>query len=191
MLLLLAFALASVPFLTVSAAFHHRYDAKYHPLSRRNPCNGLGFPQIELYKDYTEPLCPAPKHLDGQGNCQDSGNTEQDCASFCQLTTTYVWARESPFFKSECHYPMRCDLRETDSTKWSLDGYVAGLAKFEKALEAGITGGLGSAWGRTKAHTWSITPPAGECGYFTWVPITKRTCWMTLTNLYLQRHSNQ
>ncbi|KAL1853214.1 hypothetical protein Daus18300_011862 [Diaporthe australafricana] len=179
MLILLIFALVTLPFLALLALLRPS-EPTHHSLSKRNPCDGIGFPQIELYKDYTEPMCPAPNHLDDQGNCEDFDNTKQDCASFCQLTTTYVWARESPFFGSECHYPMRCKLRVTDSTKWSLDGFVAADAQFEKALGVGITGGLGSSWGHINGHLWSITPQPGECGYFTWVPVTKRT-WTSVT----------
>lgn len=176
MIVLLVFALAALPHLALSGIIHHhQHEAETHPLTRRNPCDGLDYPQISLYEDYSEPLCPAPKHLDDQGACEDSGDPQHDCASFCQLTTTYVWARESPFYRSGCHYPMRCQLRETDSTEWSLDGYISGNAEFQKAIDVGITGGIGSSLGRTSGHSWSFTPQPGECGYFTWVPISKRT----------------
>lgn len=176
MIVFLVFALAALPHLALSGIIHHhQHEAETHPLTRRNPCDGLDYPQFSLYEDYSEPLCPAPKHLDDQGACEDSGDPQHDCASFCQLTTTYVWARESPFYRSGCHYPMRCQLRETDSTEWSLDGYISGNAEFQKAIDVGITGGLGSSLGRTSGHSWSLTPQPEECGYFTWVPITKRT----------------
>ncbi|KAJ0118227.1 hypothetical protein J7T55_009010 [Diaporthe amygdali] len=179
--MLVLFALASLPFLAVSKITRDQFEIQARVLVGRNPCDGLNYSHITLYEDYSEPLCPAPKHLDAQGECEDYANAEQDCASFCQLTTTYIWGRESPFFKSECHYPMRCELRETDSTMWTLEGYIAGDVQFRKALEAGITGGVGSSSGHAKDHSWSITPLLGECGYFTWVPITKRTCG-TLTS---------
>lgn len=177
MLVLLIFAFATLLSLALSRISHHQSQAETHSLTRRNPCDGLEYPQITLYEDYSEPLCPAPKHLDDQGACEDSGDPQQDCASFCQLTTTYVWAQESPFFRSECHYPMLCELREADSTKWSLEvyRYIAGNIRFRKALDDGITGGIGPSWGQTKGHSWSTTPLPGECGYFTWVPVTKRT----------------
>ncbi|KAH8783219.1 hypothetical protein F5883DRAFT_637477 [Diaporthe sp. PMI_573] len=136
-----------------------------------------------MYEDYTEPLCPAPKHLDHQGACDGSRDTQQDCSSFCQLTTTYVWASESPLFRSECHYPMRCEPRETDSTEWFVDGYISGNAQFQKAIDAGITGGIGSSSGRAIGHSWSVTPAPGECGYFTWVPVVKRTCGIVTSSL--------
>lgn len=175
MLVFLTFAWLASPLLALSRDLRHHPEAETHPLTRRNPCDGLDFPQVAMYEDYSEPVCPAPKHLDGQGACEGSGDPQQDCASFCQLTTTYVWAREAPFLGSECHYPMRCELREADSTRWSLEGYIAGSVQFQKALEVGITGGTGSSWGQTKGHSWSITPLPGECGYFTWVPVAKRT----------------
>lgn len=101
MLILLISVFATLPFLALSRAarilHHHQPEAETRPLARRNPCDGLDYPQISLYEDYSAPLCPAPKHLDDQGACEDSGDPQTDCASFCQLTTTYVWARESPF----------------------------------------------------------------------------------------------
>lgn len=175
MLVCLILTFTTFPLLALSTALRHRPEDETHFFARRNPCDGLEYPQITLYEDYSEPLCPAPKHLDDQGACEDSGDPRQDCSSFCQLTTTYVWARESPFFRSECHYPMRCELRETDSTEWSVDGYISGSPQFQKAIDAGITGGIGSSSGRAIGHSWFIKPAPGECGYFTWVPVVKRT----------------
>lgn len=175
MLVCLILTSTTFPLLAMSTALRHRLEDETHFLARRNPCDGLDYPQITLYEDYSEPLCRAPKHLDDQGACEGSGDPQQDCSSFCQLTTTYVWARESPFFRSECHYPMRCELRETDSTEWSVDGYISGSPQFQKAIDAGVTGGIGSSSGRATGHSWSIKPAPDECGYFTWVPVVKRT----------------
>jgi hypothetical protein len=177
-LMYLIFAVTAFPFLAPSIVLRHQPESETLFLARRNPCDGLDYPQIAMYEDYTEPLCPAPKHLDHQGACDGFRDPQQDCSSFCQLTTTYVWARESPLFRSECHYPMRCEPRETDSTEWFVDGYISGNAQFQKAIDAGITGGIGSSSGRAIGHSWSVTPAPGECGYFTWVPVVKRTWWV-------------
>lgn len=68
---------------------------------------------------------------------------------------------------------MRCSISESHSV--SVTSSVSSGAKVQwgKALKAGVSGGwswgTSTGWGRT----YDIDMKAGECGYFTFIPIHK------------------
>jgi hypothetical protein len=50
-------------------------------------------------------------HLTGDdGHCDYVLNIVDGCNAFCQVRTTFDYATESPFPKSDCHYPLKCSL---------------------------------------------------------------------------------
>ncbi|KAK7948458.1 uncharacterized protein PG986_009344 [Apiospora aurea] len=90
------------------------------------------------------------------------------------LETTFDWATESPFPRSECHGPTSCSLSEGKSTSWSWNfGFSP---KVGKAIKLGVSGGYSQSYGTSQGRSWSIDLQKGECGYFTFVPARKTAC---------------
>lgn len=90
--------------------------------------------------------------------------------------TTFDWARESPFPKSDCHGPTDCSISESDSTSYSFSFSVS--PKVGKALKVGISGGYSYSYATARGRSWSFQPGKGVCGYFTFVPIRKNTWYV-------------
>jgi hypothetical protein len=147
---------------------------------------------------HTESQCPAVNKpvtgSNGMTYCPGWNNFPANgCATFCQLSasfpllvlliatsystppaaTEFVRGQESPFPRSECHYPGECELSESQSTSW---GYSVSITpKVGKALKIGVSGSFTQTWARSSGHSWKFAPAEGECGYFTFVPIKKIT----------------
>ncbi|GKT93498.1 hypothetical protein Ct61P_11348 [Colletotrichum tofieldiae] len=98
------------------------------------------------------------------------------CTSFCETSTKFEWAQEVPFSHSECHYPIKCGMTETDSVNSGWTVGVGAKVQFWKALKIGVTGGWHHSWGTTKGKKWDVDLKEGECGYFTFVPV-KKVVW--------------
>ncbi|KAK8077648.1 hypothetical protein PG996_003818 [Apiospora saccharicola] len=138
-----------------------------------NPCDGVGAQPV-FYHEYLGDACPPPFPLNPDGSCSQWANYAYDCISYCQINTTFDWATESPFPRSECHYPTECSISESSSTSWS---WSFGFSpKVGKAVKLGISGGYSQSYGTSQGRSWSFKPNHGECGYFTFVPARKTTC---------------
>ncbi|KAI1485366.1 hypothetical protein F5X96DRAFT_690899 [Biscogniauxia mediterranea] len=119
-------------------------------LIKRDPCDGIDSEPL-INHEYREPECPAKKH-----------------------GTYYHYIREAPFPRSECHYPISCEITEshTTTTGWS----TSVTAKMGKAYKLGISGGYSKSQSDAHGRSWKFEPQPGECGYFTFVGIMKTTC---------------
>lgn len=138
-----------------------------------NPCDGVGAVP-KLYHEYREDECPAPSHLvDPNGICE-TAKQFPECIGFCQVRTNFFYATESPFPRTDCHYPLKCSLSTSASTSWSWS--FSPSIKIFKAIKIGISGSYSRSGGSTEGHSWEFEPNPGECGYFTFVPIMKDTC---------------
>ncbi|GJC78514.1 hypothetical protein ColLi_01352 [Colletotrichum liriopes] len=104
------------------------------------------------------------------------------CTSFCETSTKFEWAQEVPFSHSECHYPIKCGMTETDSVNSGWTVGVGAKVQFWKALKIGVTGGWHHSWGTAKGKKWDVDLKEGECGYFTFVPV-KKVVWYVFCKL--------
>lgn len=147
-----------------------------HSLSRRNPCDGVDARPI-LYHEYHNDACPPRNKLTKQKN----GNkmVEQcgplthwnECTSFCQIRTSFAYGQEQPFPNAYCRGPFACSISESKSRTISLDASFS--PKIGKALKLGVSGSFGWSESEAYARSYSIDLEKGECGYFTFVPVTK------------------
>jgi hypothetical protein len=144
-----------------------------HALLRRDVCDGIDSMPV-LYHDYLSDVCP-PKHLNNsEGICDHVDYRSNSCVGFCQLRTRFVYGREFPL-DVWCNGPP-CKI--ADFTK-TMTRSVVIKPQFEKGLNDGISGGWQS---KTTADvgprgmSYKMPLKAGQCGYWSWVPI-KKTVW--------------
>ncbi|KAK6845326.1 hypothetical protein PG995_015436 [Apiospora arundinis] len=142
-------------------------------LGAADPCDGVGATPI-LYHEYTSADCVPPFPLNPDGSCSSWGNYAYDCITYCQTNTTFDYAVEVPFPRSECHWPVKCTLSESSSTTWSWSFSMS--PKVGKAVKLGASGSYSQSYGTTKGRSWAFEPNPGECGYFTFVPVRKTVC---------------
>lgn len=148
------------------------------PLNKRDACDGTSGAWPILYHNYTNEDCTPiiPMSKNGQ-YCNFYSLPDQPyrhCLAFCQQTTFFEYAQETPFPNSYCNAPMTCSLSLGKSTSWNWG--ISFSPKIGKAIKVGISGSYGESYGTTSGHAWSFTPKEGQCGYFTFVPI-KKTTW--------------
>ncbi|KXH64248.1 hypothetical protein CNYM01_10427 [Colletotrichum nymphaeae SA-01] len=152
------------------------------------PCSDKTKPAT-LYYEYKAEDCP-PKNkflsfkegmmkFDTCANWNTGGDTRwwnDGCTSFCQLRTTFEWAQEVPFPGSDCHSPIKCGMTDSESvgSGWSVGASTK--LQFLKAFKVGVSGGWSHNYGQAKGKKWDIELEAGECGYFTFVPVKKVVC---------------
>ncbi|KAK1623074.1 hypothetical protein BDP81DRAFT_505890 [Colletotrichum phormii] len=152
------------------------------------PCSDKTKPAT-LYYEYKAQDCPPKNHFlpFKQGKMRfdtcsgwDSGGLlrykDDGCTSFCQQRTTFEWAQEVPFPSSDCHAPIQCGMTDSESvgSGWSVGANTK--LQFLKAFKVGISGGWSHNYGQAKGKKWDIKLEAGECGYFTFVPVKKVVC---------------
>lgn len=147
-------------------------------LKKRNACDWQGVEPI-LYHKYGTDDCPPKLKVDGRGNCPveyHKFDDEQTCVGFCEQTTEYKYGRESIFLANPyCHGPMSCSISDTVTVATGHTFSSSLNIKFNDVLSGGISGGETITNSFAHAQTKSISLKEGECGYFTFLPIIKKT----------------
>ena len=100
-------------------------------------------------------------------------SAELDKRQLTTLATIFELGTESPFPKSDCHWPSKCSVSESDTTSWSWGLDVS--PKIGKSLKLGVSGGFSSPTSTAHGRSWEIEPGTGQCGCFTFVPLRKTT----------------
>ena len=165
-----AFSLVSILLSVQVTAVSQDHD---HALLRRDVCDGIASMPV-LYHDYLSDVC-RPKYLNGsEGICDHTDYESNSCVAFCQLRTRFVYGTEFPL-GVWCNGPP-CKIADfTRTMTWFVDI----KPQFEKGLNDGISGGWQSKiTGDVGPQDMSYEVPlkAGQCGYWSWVPI-KKTVW--------------
>jgi hypothetical protein len=165
-----AIALIALFLSAQATAVFRDHDPK---LLRKDVCDGIDDMPV-LYHSYMSDVCRPKYVMNSEGVCDRADYRSNSCAAFCQLATRFVYGREFPL-GVWCNGPP-CEIADfTKNMTWSVDI----KSQFEKGLDDGISGGWQSEftaevgpWGM--AHKKPLN--AGQCGYWSWVPI-KRTVW--------------
>ncbi|TVY31265.1 hypothetical protein LOCC1_G008877 [Lachnellula occidentalis] len=139
---------------------------------KRDPCDGVNAEPV-LYHEYGTDKCP-PKYKLEHDRCYHNPNTSWKCEQFCQLATTFVYGQEQPFANAYCHGPQTCTISSTETR--TITWNFSFNPKFLEAYQVGITGGFSVAKAEAFARAFSIKMENGQCGYFTFVPVIKKTC---------------
>ncbi|KUJ17615.1 uncharacterized protein LY89DRAFT_733454 [Mollisia scopiformis] len=147
--------------------------AEFVKFLKRNPCDGINATPV-LYHEYLGDVCPPINIISSNGDCSGLDPSGNDCASFCQVRTNFVYDTEVPFDNTYCHGPFTCGITETKSVTLTYSTNI-GIQDL-KALSVGVTGGFSYGTITATARTYSINLPPGSCGYFTFVPVRKDTC---------------
>ena len=142
-------------------------------IARRNPCDGLNASPI-LYHQYDTGDCPPRYTLKEDGTCPYQNNLENDCAAFCEIRTNFQYSREQPFANTYCHGPMTCTVTSTHTRTVTWSSTLT--PKFIEGMNIGVSGGYNDQTADAVARAFQVKLEIGECGYFTFVPITK-TSW--------------
>ncbi|CAI6334418.1 unnamed protein product [Periconia digitata] len=145
-------------------------------LSKRDPCDGVNATPV-LYHKYGTDKCPPKFKVDSRGKCYLNPNDHwpwQSCTQFCQQETEFKYTQEKPFTNAYCHGPQTCTISST--TTRTITANLNFNAKFVEAYGIGITGGFSESKATASARAFSVKLEQGDCGYFTFVPVMKRTC---------------
>jgi hypothetical protein len=160
-----------------------------HAFSKRDPCDGVDATPV-LYHKYGTDKCKPTFEVDKRGKCYENPNNHwpwQSCQQFCQQETEFVYTQEKPFANAFCHGPQTCTITSTDTR--TVTGNLNFNAKFVEAYGIGITGGFSVASASAFARAFSVKLEQGECGYFTFVPVIKKT-WYVAFSLFLFLNQN-
>lgn len=132
---------------------------------RANPCESNEAPF--LYKEYHADVCPPANTMDSNGNCP--ADFKRYCSAYCEVRQTFTYDVEQPLDNPYCHGPLTCTVGTNKAATYTWTGSVNSV--WLDALGLGITGGYSSAVATTDVRSTSVKLDAGQCGYFTFLPI--------------------
>ncbi|KAI0143155.1 hypothetical protein GGR57DRAFT_367253 [Xylariaceae sp. FL1272] len=147
-------------------------------ITQPDPCTVYNRSSVKMNYEYTGNDCPARVKFSWQdlGQCQADRNLGDDCLnSFCQVNTTYTYAREVPIMGTYCTGPLKCGVTYDDSV--IVERPKSPGVALAAALRRGVSGGW-NATGVRGAPRFSLDAevPKDACGYWTFVPIMKTVC---------------
>jgi len=97
-----------------------------------------------------------------------------------QPGTNFRYGTEVPFANTYCHGPLSCTISETHTTTYTYNGGFTLAGRFLDAVNIGASAGFAYARATAIARSLSIKLEKDQCGYFTWVPVT-REVWYILS----------
>ncbi len=141
-----------------------------HLYPRTNPCQPGGTPI--LYQFYYANLCPPSITMNADGSCPVSEDFASfSCVGYCEVRQYFFYDQEQPVIDNPyCHGPLTCTVSMSQAFTYTYQSGGSISLKILDALTLGITGGLNYASAKTQLQSTSINLPAGQCGYFTFLP---------------------